>query len=753
MITKAAFLSAVDLINSTMLENADLTSKFSFPSKMTADLPFFANAETEKLAMLSPNTRRSHLQILMSKLSEQAMSAATDDELLDEESKDVPSVPTSMENTKPPPIPPRAKSVSSLRLGSEKNGCENPILSYACSAKASKVMQSPQLKTVSESPLDFSTPFSANPRSSVYNSREGAVSNPPRFPREGSILQPPRSPREGSNLQPPRSPRSTRTSSTTSSTRRISTPSPERRSYPYPSNYFTVGRADSETDSSDDYEPFVPPKRSRYASEPFVHQQVLECQRERRASSPLPDFSTQQLKKSSPILTKRPGWFSKRDRLATAAKHQSEASLMLGSQRRKIETEKKRPKCRSRSADGNIEFAISPRQTNEMLAQGLYDSDDNTGGTVESKDYSKPFEHILWKKLGLDDGSAISGSLPHLDRMCMAGSKGGNHADYDAGGDDDEGCTYLDPTELEDYCERLGNKELSDRIRTRLSTVLSSTYLSLTNVQEKVADAPNSGAAASNPLDASSTPTFGELPSISPGRSNSRVLTMERFKKSGLADSISCSGYSTDADASSGFENEADSGGGFLGRMHSLRAENQYDDLSTSLGRVACSERALSRSREQQRGEEEGEGEECEYEQIYEEIDQYSDTNVELRSTTPPVAVEGMVLPVPAQKTLTLLTQHTNLHLSQSVPPHSNSFHWPNKRDGKFVSQIRKESPYATLKEVSSQIPGRCRRAPTLPPRRIKKVASLDPTQGRRKHYLRNEPKVPGVSRTRKCNI
>lgn len=536
------------------------------------------------------------------------------------------------------------------------------------------------------------------------------------------------------------SPRSARTSSTTSSVRRISTPSPERRAYPYASNYFTIGRAmESDTDSSDNFEPFIPPKRSRYASEPFVHQQLLECQRERRASSPFPDFNRQQLKKSSPILTKRPGWFSKRDRQAKMTKHKSEVSLTLANRRLSIE----KPKHRSRSVDGNIRSKVSSKPTNETLVQGqhatLCDSDDNTGGTVESKDYSKPFEHILWRKLGLDDGSAISGSLPHLDRIRVVSSIKSSDGKCNGGGneeddEDGEGCTYLDPTELEEYCERLGNRELSDRIRKRLSTVLSNTYLSLMDMQEDVTDAPE--VAADNPLGATSMPTFCEPPSE---RSSSQFLTMERLRKSGLADSISLSGYSTDA--SSGFENELDSGcgGGFLGRLHNVKGENQYGDLLTPLSRVACSERTQSKSGEQQQRGEEGEGEE--YEQIYEEIDQYSDTNPELK--TPPITVEGMALPVPALKTHTLPARHTNLHLTQSVPP---QFNWHDQRDGKFTSQVRKESPYATVKEISSQISGGVRRAPTLPPRRVKKVVSMDPSQGRRKYYRRDEPKVPGVS-------
>jgi hypothetical protein len=348
-----------------------------------------------------------------------------------------------------------------------------------------------------------------------------------------------------------------------------------------------------------------------------------------------------------------------------------------------------------------------------------HDSDDATGGTMESKDYSKPFEHILWRRLGLGDGSALSGSLPELDGISTADGDG---EDED---DDDEGCTYLDPKELEEYCERLGNKELSDRIRTRLSTVLSGTYLSLSNVQAEETD-----------LESSVEPsTAHKEPS---GRSRGSFLAvnnLERFKKSRLVDSISFSGYSTDA--SSGFDNEIDGVEYLGGQPMNSRIDNSYSDLPTSL---ACSEiyvdQALSDGDGGEAGKEEYDGE-----QIYAEI---SDSNIETR-----------IDDVPFPTTLKVQTiRHTPLHLSQSVPLDSN----PRKNTPGGASQLTtqlcadRESPhYATLKEISNSLDrvesaGGFKRAPTLPPRRIKKAASLDP--GRRKHHFRNEPVVPGVRTT-----
>lgn len=721
VISKDAFLSAVDLIRSTMHSNSgSTTSKFSIPSKKTTTgLPLFANAETEKLALLSPNTCKSRLQSLTSMLSEQAMCALTDDELLDDERKEGGNDPTmTVEcHQKPPPIPPRAKSIPSLMLKSTGNNEVSSKVPKRTSVPMYLDGQTPplppkstQFKTIleSSSAVDLSMSFSTNASSSVRNSRECSVS------------------------KPPRSPRSTYTSST-SSMRRISTPSPERQPYPYSSNYFTINRIESDSDSSDDFVPFVPPKRSRYASEPFVNQQqqLIEHQKERRVSSPFPD-PKKPLKKSSPILTKRPGWYSKpldKNTLDRTKRQQSEASLTLESQAsRRDEAEKiVTNKNRSRSMDDKAGSVISPEQNespigiaDEEYAQ-IYNSDDNdnTGGTMESIDYSKPFEHILWRRLKLSNGIDTSGSPPDLDR---------DDEDED---DDDEGCTYLDPKELEEYCE---DKELSDSIRTRPrhSKVLSSTYLSLMNVQGAAVDGsdtePKSSAQPTN-----AAPTHVDREETSGRNSSPFLIVHQRFKKSRLADTISCSGYSTDA--SSGFDNETDNME-FLGRLHSMRIDNPYGDLHTSLGEVACSEN-VDRTVRKQEG---GEGtEEEEEEQIYEEIDQYSDTNIELRvnaAPLPTMTTDQWAQKVTLQKTQTMPTGHPPLCLSQSVPPNSDGF----RRHKKAADA---ENLYATLKEISFQ-PRGFKRAPTLPPRRVKKTASLEP--GRRKHYLRNEPIVPGVS-------
>ena len=725
VICKSAFLSAVDLIRSTMQANSNcdlVVSKFTIPKRGTTDTSFFADTETEKLALLSPNTRKSRLQSLMSMLSEQAMCASTDEELLDNESKYA-----SVENPsqKPPPIPPRVKSVPSIRLKSAEGDAS---YGYAKVSKRSSTPthpstrrtpplppKEPKVRTILESSEDFSTSFSTNASGSVRNSREYSI------------------------LKPPLSPRSNRISTGASSTRRISTPSPELRPYyPYSGNYYTIGQVEFDTDSSDeDFEPFVPPKRSRYASEPFVSQQeLLPFQKERRVSSPYPD-KNKPLKKSSPILTKRPGWYKNRG----SKKQHSEASLTLESQASSKEDMEKssKPKQRSHSVDNGEGIAISPNQdsseavTGDMTSQGKhaqpYDSEDTTGGTL---DYSKPFEHILWRKLGLPNGNAFSSSLPDLDRICVTG------VDNDEDDDDPDGCTYLDPNELEEYCASLGNKELSDRIRTRFSKVLSCTYLSLTNVQGTIGGSePN----LKSPAQASKAVASCKEP---PPRNNSPFLTMERFKKS---DTLSYSGYSTDA--SSGFDNEIDSVG-FVGQLSSLRVGNAYGDFPRSLGKVACSENVdatLStldrRGREGEREEEEEEEgewtEENDGEQIYEEIDQYSDTNIELRvnptSSTPTDL---------SHRVKTLPTKHTPLFLSQSVPPGSDSFQWHDRVGGsnRSASQRNPENPYATLKEVSFQSRG-FKRAPTLPPRRVKKSASMEP--GRRKHHFRHEPVVPGV--------
>ena len=167
----------------------------------------------------------------------------------------------------------------------------------------------------------------------------------------------------------------------------------------------------SDSDSSD-FEHFTPPvrlPRKRYRSEPHCR---MPSQR-LPYSSPYPS-----LKGSSAVLTRKPTWLKPR---------------------------------RSRSLDERTHLAV----------QTGMDSDDNSGGTMDSGGYAKPFAHLRgWRKiLGFNDGSLLSGSLPRID-------KAGNELDD----------TYLDPSELavavSETEVKLGRR-VSRRLRKRMDAVLN----------------------------------------------------------------------------------------------------------------------------------------------------------------------------------------------------------------------------------------------------------------------------------------
>ena len=532
VISKRDLFSAVDLFHSALTSKPRpynhtppyISSSGSFGSSNAP--PFSPIAELdEDSAPLTPAasstgagtaniTCGSRLRNLLSMLSEDGMCASTDEELLDGEE-------WSSATHKPPPVPPRTKSVTSIGSIEESDNPGHPdnVLPHppkSGNAVDSVVLSSPPVvppkrhawaHTVSESAISnsFSPPVSSHPAASV----------PLRAPK------PPVSPRTKSPKPNTGASSSSISglSSSAPSTHGIRSTSELHKSkseynikLPQYSTKFFEGDSD-DSDSSDDFEHFEPPKRSRYSSEPFVHQQILHCQmRERRLSSPAPQ---KPLNKSSPILTKRPGWYPKPDKQALQRKYNSEISFQSLSgaatlhgqvqHRQDTSSSSRRAKARSRSLDDKTRSSVSRKSSVGNLSinpihgtiaalkhSQSCDSDDCTGGTIDSTGYSKPFEHILWRKLGLEDGSALSGSMPHLTQLCNELDSGvggtgcdGGASEAEEGGEGEEGeeCTYLDPTELEEYCKKLGgNKELTARVRTRMSTVLCKTYLTLQNV-------------------------------------------------------------------------------------------------------------------------------------------------------------------------------------------------------------------------------------------------------------------------------
>ena len=742
------------------------------------------------------------------------MCASTDEELLDGEE-------WSSATHKPPPVPPRTKSVTSIGSIEESDNPGHPdnVLPHppkSGNAVDSVVLSSPPVvppkrhawaHTVSESAISnsFSPPVSSHPAASV----------PLRAPK------PPVSPRTKSPKPNTGASSSSISglSSSAPSTHGIRSTSELHKSkseynikLPQYSTKFFEGDSD-DSDSSDDFEHFEPPKRSRYSSEPFVHQQILHCQmRERRLSSPAPQ---KPLNKSSPILTKRPGWYPKPDKQALQRKYNSEISFQSLSgaatlhgqvqHRQDTSSSSRRAKARSRSLDDKTRSSVSRKSSVGNLSinpihgtiaalkhSQSCDSDDCTGGTIDSTGYSKPFEHILWRKLGLEDGSALSGSMPHLTQLCNeldAGVGGtgcdGGASEAEEGGEGEEGeeCTYLDPTELEEYCKKLGgNKELTARVRTRMSTVLCKTYLTLQNVASITGkDASTTKTPSENRSFVVSSgflspPLPSGCPKPPPRRENTFHATTNSLERLRTMDLAEHSGYSTDASSGWG-EMEYDPDSGLLGRLHEFgkSLDNPYDEIKNNDNLE--SDTASTTAREE--GEEEGEGEDGEEEeQIYEEIDDYSNINqdyaeedeahindcdefnssagTESNSAEYASSAVSPSIPIITSGEAPPRSAHPQLHVSQSVPADREGRHTRcppcltrQRRVGMSPARVAFKQTSSSLEETTlGEGQKKLGRAPTLPPRPLRKkgLSSMDPSEA--KKYFRSEQRAPVVSLT-----
>ena len=204
--------------------------------------------------------------------------------------------------------------------------------------------------------------------------------------------------------------------------------------------------ADSDSNSSDNFEHFTPPARSqkRYHSEPQFR--CLPRREDRRVSSPFPYRCSGPgyIRKTSPVLTRKPSWL--------VAKHRKEKAPGK--------------KGRSKSVNELLSFKVT---------QSIHvDSDDNSS-LLDSGVYARPFEHLQsWRKVLALDGSILTGSLPRIDKAVEL-------EESDVSGD-----MYLDPSEIVAAVSRTESKlgrRVSRRLRKRVDTVLHpGIYLSLVGV-------------------------------------------------------------------------------------------------------------------------------------------------------------------------------------------------------------------------------------------------------------------------------
>ena len=204
--------------------------------------------------------------------------------------------------------------------------------------------------------------------------------------------------------------------------------------------------ADSDSNSSDNFEHFTPPARSqkRYHSEPQFR--CLPRREDRRVSSPFPYRCSGPgyIRKTSPVLTRKPSWL--------VAKHRKEKAPGK--------------KGRSKSVDQLLNFKVT---------QSIHVDSDDSSSLLDSGVYARPFEHLQsWRKVLALDGSILTGSLPRIDKAVEL-------EESDVSGD-----TYLDPSEIVAAVSKKESKlgrRVSRRLRKRVDTVLHpGIYLSLVGV-------------------------------------------------------------------------------------------------------------------------------------------------------------------------------------------------------------------------------------------------------------------------------
>ena len=417
----------------------------------------------------------------MGLISDQETGATTDEDLIKGEPELVKNISPS-----PPPLPPRTLSTSSINPDTLNKAEELLAQGQQAGEEASDNTSSPTSKKQKPRVL---------PRKSGQLTK--SVSLDVAAPMVDRTLKP--------NIPKPlKSPRRKRQHSHNSLRQMYNRDSQDKTKLQSslqgtPISEYPFDNLDEDSDSSD-FEEFVPPQVSRrkFVSESQMHPTLgsYHFSLDRRGSSPFPSAINSQreskeilsIKKSSPILTRRPTWFTRKS-TSPAIMETSESpyasnrtfpNLDKVERRGKGQQSKasRKKKARSRSLDtqGNMSVSSSGNAYSLLdLHAVTLDSDEGTGGTMDSSGYARPFEHInSWRKLiGMDDGSAFSGSLPHLaDNVSSAINN------------DDDSDTYLDPREI---AQRL-DKNMPKKVRKRLDTVLSNstlqgnTYLQLISV-------------------------------------------------------------------------------------------------------------------------------------------------------------------------------------------------------------------------------------------------------------------------------
>ena len=485
------------------------------------------------------------------------------------------------------------------------------------------------------------------------------------------------------------------------------------------------GFSDSDSNSSD-FEEFVPPRRRNFISESqtmmFTTSGHHRLPLDRRGSSPFPasrpgSREVQSIKKSSPILTRRPTWFSRKMTSPALLETLESPSHTLPSldrvqkreQKGKSSKSSRKKKGRSRSLDSRTNMSVNSSGNAYSLLDlhaVALDSDEGTGGTVDSSGYSRPFEHInSWRKLiGMDDGSAFSGSLPRLtDNVSQAINSTNNDEDSD---------TYLDPREI---AQRL-DKSIPEKVRKRIDTVfnVNNTYLQLISVQPpQFAEIPEGikppKVTAATPVEPSSDSRqlSSREPSFKEKWDNRSLDFIERPD--------SClSGYSSDSSMWAADKSDQETEEGELDNG----AVNPYDEIKSRRGNSSPFDNAqYSTSAPPTAG-----GDDV-YSVIDEELIARSGTDAsrERRKKNEGGATFSPPLPKPRIKKKSLSKQDSGIYA---------------KLDDTF-----QDVPMEVVKDESSD----CRRPPTPPPRRHRHISMATKGSDCDEGHVNKHLNIPGV--------
>ena len=492
---------------------------------------------------------------------------------------------------------------------------------------------------------------------------------------------------------------------------------------PYASDQ-QFARNDSDTDDSD-FEMFIPPKRRL--------QEPSKCLSRKRDSDEQQHPSPVIVERgatimSSPTLSKRPVWYNQTSKTVINRKSKSEGSFNVFN-----ETQKEELASHQESSQNESKL---PASSDSLTRQNLYpslvsDKCNKNRGDVSSDDNTKDTLvrtqlHQLRAKVKNDDTDLTSSEVVNRYNVVC---------DEDNDDNDSVGsCTYLDPKDLMDYC--------SDSINRKVSQVISDTddhiYLTLTD---------SNGSVEFEDKPKLNVPSSEACPI--PLQEGSHYLEVNNTMMRWGTNRDKCySDYSTDTSSGwGGYECDMESDKP-LRTVHSFkkrekkRIQQDGHELATDLSEVNYAGmdplgHNYSRSSQMHHGDTN-----CD---IYEAIDDLDleDMGYDERFETTDSE------PVSAPSTLTMPQIHSKLHISTSDPVNSNSGNLISPSSIKKVATMMpssKENLYASLASITSRSSNWLKEPPSLPPRPLKILSSLDPKQLERGHLAKEKSNMPGVS-------